>query len=45
VFFAGSIASTFIDILDELLSSYGLLIGGVIADPLEELIKYHTTYE
>lgn len=42
VYFAGSIASTFIDILEELLNEYGLSIGGVVSDPLEALVKYHT---
>lgn len=42
VHFAGSIAGTFIDILEELLNEYGLTIGGVVPDPLEALIKYHT---
>jgi N-acetylglucosamine kinase-like BadF-type ATPase len=42
VYFAGSIAGTFIDILEELLNEYGLSIGGVVSDPLKVLVKYHT---
>ncbi len=42
VYFAGSIADNFIDILEELLNEYGLSIGGVVSDPLEVLVKYHT---
>jgi len=42
VYFVGSIAGSFEEILEELLTENGLSIGKVIADPLEALIKYHT---
>ena len=41
VYFAGGIAGSFNEILDYLLKKYGLTMGGVIADPLKRLVKYH----
>jgi glucosamine kinase len=41
--FIGSIAYGFKDVLQELCSSYELSLGHVLKNPMEGLVKYHTT--
>jgi N-acetylglucosamine kinase-like BadF-type ATPase len=43
VFFIGSIAFGFQDILKELCKNFGWQVGKIMAKPMEGLIKYHKT--
>jgi len=43
--FIGSIAYIFSDILKEIASAYGITIKGIYKNPMEGLIKFHSTSE
>ena len=41
IYFIGSIAHYFSDLLDEVAANYGLKITGIIQRPIDNLLEYH----
>jgi len=42
--FVGSVAYVYKDILEKVITSYGMSFGGVVKRPIENLVKYHVDY-